>query len=563
MALVVVLVSLMETTPCGMFSFMRSKTGRSQNSEPTENGVSSSALYKSNFNLGTLLFAAAQLSPQKTAVVYDDKIFLSYRELDIAARKFASILLTASYAKNGVPCRPGDRVAILLPNIPQFCIAYYGTLYAGCIVVPMNFLFTEREITGLVQDSEARLLVALKSYGVEPSKAAKKLGIPILWADDESNAGMQALLTNASPVSALTPTSPDDTAVILYTSGTTGVPKGAMLSHMNLFINATIVPDTIRPVEPDDETVVLAVLPLFHIFGQTCMQNTTFARMGKLVMLPRFEPAQVLSTIEKYNVTLFAGVPTMYIAMLRCPEADKYTLKSLKMLISGGAAIPVEVMNEFERKYGTPIMEGYGLSETSPTCCSNSFKEGRKAGSIGRPVWGVEMAILDDNDRAVPDGQPGEVCIRGHCVMKGYFKRPKETAEAMRNGWFHTGDIGIRDPDGTYRIVDRKKDLIIRGGLNVYPREVEEVLYMHPAVAEAAVVGIPDERLGEEIAAYITKKEGHEVSSEELTEHCKRNLAAYKYPRKIEFVKELPKGPSGKILKREIREWHKKTKSKL
>ncbi|GJQ09042.1 hypothetical protein GpartN1_g833.t1 [Galdieria partita] len=554
----------METTPCRMFPFIRSKTAQSKNTELTVNGSSSSsALYKSNFNLGTILCAAAQDSPQKTAIVYDDKIFLSYKDLDVAARKFASLLMTGNYAKGAVPCRPEDRVAILLPNIPQFCIAYYGALYAGCIVVPMNFLFTEREITGLVKDSEAKVLVALKAYGTEPTKAAKKLGIPILWADDESSCGMQALLSSANPLPALIPTSPDDTAVILYTSGTTGVPKGAMLSHMNLFLNATIVPNTIRPVEPDEETIVLAVLPLFHIFGQTCMQNTTFARMGKLVMLPRFEPGEVLRTIEKYNVSLFAGVPTMYIAMLRCPESDKYSLGSLKMAISGGAAIPVEILKEFEQRYGIAIMEGYGLSETSPTCCSNSVRQGRKPGSIGHPVWGVEMTILDEKDQPVPDGQPGEVCIRGHCVMKGYFKRPKETAEAMRNGWFHTGDVGIRDPDGSYRIVDRTKDMIIRGGLNVYPREVEEVLYMHPAVAEAAVVGIPNERLGEEIAAYICKKEGHEVSSEEITEHCKRYLAAYKYPRKIEFVKELPKGPSGKILKREIREWHKKMKSKL
>eukprot|EP00871_Galdieria_phlegrea_P000019 jgi/Galph1/1017/GphlegSOOS_G5733.1 len=550
----------MEITPCSMFSFMRSKTKSNDNAIDKLNAPD---LYKSNFNLGVILMAASQQCPQKQALVYNDKISMTYQELDASARRFANLLLTGSYGKGISSCSAGDRVAVLLPNIPQFPIAYFGTLYAGCIVVPMNFLFTEREIVGLLKDSEAKLMIALKSYGAEPIKASKKLNIPILWADDQSNEGMNALIKSMQPVPAIAPTSPDDTAVILYTSGTTGIPKGAMLSHMNLFINATIVPNNIRPIEPDEETVVLAVLPLFHIFGQTCMQNTTFARMGTIVMLPRFEAGEVLRIIEKYKVTLFAGVPTMYIGMLRCPEADKYSLESLKLVISGGAAIPVEVMREFEEKHGLSIMEGYGLSETSPTCCSNSSHAARKPGSIGRPVWGVEMAILDEMDQPVQDGQPGEVCVRGHCVMKGYFKRPKETAEAMRNGWFHTGDIGIRDPDGSYRIVDRIKDMIIRGGLNVYPREVEEVLYMHPAVAEAAVVGVPDERLGEEIVAYVSKKNGQEVTAEELIEHCKRNLAAYKYPRKVEFVQELPKGPSGKILKREIREWYKKPKSKL
>jgi long-chain acyl-CoA synthetase len=331
----------------------------------------------------------------------------------------------------------------------------------------------------------------------------------------------------------------DDTAVILYTSGTTGTPKGAELTHGNLLVNVEV---SVGLFDIDARTVTLGALPFFHAFGQTCALNATMAVGGTLTLLPRFDAGRALEIIARDGVTLFEGVPTMFAGMLHDEnEADTSTLE---VCVSGGAAMPVEVMRAFEERFGCQILEGYGLSETSPVASFNRRDRVRKPGSIGLPVDGVEMKVLDD----------GEIAIRGHNVMKGYWRRPDDTANAIdADGWFRSGDIGRVDEDGYFFIVDRKKELVIRGGFNVYPREIEEVAYTHPAVREVAVIGVPHETLGEEVGAAFALKSGAQITPEELRDYVKARVAAYKYPRVVWIVDELPKGPTGKILKREIK----------
>jgi len=312
-----------------------------------------------------------------------------------------------------------------------------------------------------------------------------------------------------------------------------------------------VVPRLVE-IKPE-ELRALATLPLFHSFGQTVIQNATLAAGGSISLLPRFEPEAAFKIIESHGITLFAGVPTMYFALLHFPGADAHDISSLSLCMTGGAPMPVEVMNSWEEKYRVPILEGFGLSETSPIASFGVMDKPRKAGSIGYPVWGVDLAIMDENDKQQPDNERGEICIRGHNIMSGYLNRPEATKEAMKNGWFHSGDIGYRDGDGCYWIVDRKKDMILRGGFNVYPREVEEVLYQHEAIVEAAVVGIEHESHGEEVKAVIALAAGAEISEADVIAFCKERLAAYKYPRSVEIIDELPKGPTGKILKRELR----------
>jgi Acyl-CoA synthetases (AMP-forming)/AMP-acid ligases II len=347
-------------------------------------------------------------------------------------------------------------------------------------------------------------------------------------------------------------TMPDDTAVLLYTSGTTGRPKGAELTHFNLFYNAEYTGTKLIPY--DETTISLCALPLFHSFGQTVIQNATLLAGGTAVLLPRFEPKAALALMQKHRVNLFAGVPSMYYALLNAPEAGEYDLSDLRYCLSGGSPMPVEVMRVFDAKYGVNILEGYGLSETSPVACFNRLDRPKKAGSIGLPLHGVEFQLIDEQGELI--GKPdvaGEICIKGHCVMKGYYKRPETNAESIRGGWFKTGDVARRDEEGFYFIVDRKKDMIIRGGFNVYPREIEEVLFAHPAVAEAAVVGVPHERHGEEIKAVIALKPDSRCTREEIIDFCRTKLAAYKYPRLVEFRDALPKTATGKVLKRELR----------
>ncbi|MFQ5417464.1 MAG: long-chain fatty acid--CoA ligase [Myxococcota bacterium] len=494
-----------------------------------------------HLNLGSILRASAEARPEHVAVRLDSAT-LSYAELDRAARGFAASLRARGIA-------PGDAVALMIPNVTEFSISYFGVLYAGCTVVPLNVLLSPPEVAYHLEDSDARLLVAHPLFAGPAGEGAAAAGVPVVTAggdDDDSVAAMAAAL----PVDSLHATVATDTAVILYTSGTTGKPKGAELTHANLLINCGVVVPKLLPIGRDD--VTLATLPLFHSFGQTCIQNATISVGATFTLLPRFGPKEAFELIERDRVTIFAGVPTMYFALLNHEGADAYDVSSLRLCMAGGAPLPVEVLKAFEAKYPVQILEGYGLSETSPVASFNMLDRPRKPGSIGYPVWGVEMAILDDQDRPVADGLRGEICIRGHNVMKGYLKRPDATAEALRGGWFHSGDIGIRDPDGSYAIVDRKKDMILRGGFNVYPREVEEVLYAHEAVVEAAVVGVPHESHGEEVKAVLVLGAGYSLSADDVISYCKERLAAYKYPRIVEFRNDLPKGPTGKILKREL-----------
>ncbi len=495
-------------------------------------------------NLGSILMTAGRDSADRPAVRLNERV-LTYRQLDRAARGVATALRDRGL-------QPGDRVALLVPNVPEFTIAYYGALYAGCAVVPINVLASGPEVDYFLRDSEARLLVAHPLFEKPARAGAEKAGVPLVWSsgDVPRQESFEAMQREA-PLDALHDTGADDTAVIIYTSGTTGKPKGAELTHSNLFVNCALVIPRMLDLGRDD--VALATLPLFHSFGMTCIQNACIALEASFTLLPRFGPKEALEIMQRDGVTLFAGVPTMYFAILNYEEADRYDLSKLRFCLTGGSAMPVEVLKAFEAKYGVPVLEGYGLSETSPVASFNLPDRERVAGTIGWPVWGVEMAILDDQDRELDDDETGEIAIRGHNIMKGYWKRPDATKETLKNGWFHSGDIGLRDETGRYRIVDRKKDMILRGGFNVYPREVEEVLYAHPDIVEAAVVGVAHESHGEEVKAIVAVRPGKTLTDEDVIEYCKANLAAYKYPRIVEFRDELPKGPTGKILKRELR----------
>jgi long-chain acyl-CoA synthetase len=496
-----------------------------------------------SLNLASILRSSARERPDHPALLLNERQ-LTHAELDRAARGVAGSLREGGLA-------PGDRVALMVPNVPEFTIAYFAILYAGAVVVPLNVLLSAPEVAYHIEDSGAKRLVAHPLFADAAGRGAQQAGVPVSFSEGDGSEDLAALQAGPA-VDRLHPTGADDTAVILYTSGTTGKPKGAELTHSNLFVNCAVVVPKLLPLAQDD--VALATLPLFHSFGQTCIQNASIAAGGTFSLLPRFTPAEAFEIIERDRVTLFAGVPTMYFAMLHHEGGRAHDLSSLRYCMSGGAPMPVEVMRAFETRYGVEILEGYGLSETSPVASFNMFDRPRKPGSVGYPVWGVEMAILDAADQPVPDGERGEICIRGHNVMKGYWQRPHATAETMRGGWFHSGDVGIRDGDGCFHIVDRVKDMILRGGYNVYPREVEEVLYGHPAVIEAAVVGVPHESHGEEVVAVVVLREKEAVGAEELSAWCRERLAAYKYPRRIVFRDALPKGPTGKILKRELRD---------
>jgi long-chain acyl-CoA synthetase len=465
---------------------------------------------------------------------------MTFNELDDASARIAGLV-----RDRGV--RPGDRVAIMLPNVPAFAVAYYGVLRAGGVVVPMNPLLKAREVAYYLDDSGARLIFAWHAIADEAGKGAQAADADVIEVDPTAFAD---LVASADPVRAVAGRDWEDTAVILYTSGTTGRPKGAELTHANLVRNVDVLRTDLLTLTPDD--VIFGGLPLFHSFGQTCTLNAAVASGASLSLLPRFEPGQALRLLAEHRATVFAGVPTMYGALLGQPDRAAYDMSALRVCVSGGAAMPVEVLRGFEQAFGCKVLEGYGLSETSPVASFNHPDRERKPGSIGTPIRGVQMRVVDEHGQEVPQGEIGEIVIRGHNLMKSYWRRPEETATAIPDGWFRTGDVGRVDEDGYFAIVDRKKDLIIRGGYNVYPREVEEVLYEHPAVAEAAVIGVPHPELGEEVAAAVALKRGATVTVDELRDHVKDQVAAYKYPRRMWFVDALPKGPTGKILKREI-----------
>jgi long-chain acyl-CoA synthetase len=512
-------------------------------------------------NLAILLEDSAREVPERTAVSFEETK-LSYAEVNAAANQVANVLALAGIQR-------GDKIALSCQNVPYFPIVYYGILKAGAVVMPLNVLLKPREIAYHLRDADAIAYFCLEGtselpmgeMGFTAFKEVDSCKHFFLMTNDptapspiEGAQTLGMLMDNQPTTFETVMTHPDDTAIILYTSGTTGQPKGAELSHINMLLNARLS-DSMYPKM--DHDVHLLTLPLFHSFGQSVQLNAGFYNRATLVLLPRFTPDAALSLMERENVTFFAGVPTMYWALLNFPGASKYDLekiaRNLRLCISGGAAMPVEVMRAFEEKFNVIILEGYGLSETSPVATFNRLDRPTKPGSIGLPVWGVSVRIVDQNDHDVGTNEVGEIIIRGHNVMKGYYKRPEATAEAMRNGWFHTGDIGRRDEEGYIYIVDRVKDMIIRGGFNVYPREIEEVLMTHPAVSLCAVIGVPHERHGEEVKAFVILKEGAELTEAELVVWSKENMADYKYPRLIEFRTTLPMTATGKILKNELR----------
>jgi long-chain acyl-CoA synthetase len=490
-------------------------------------------------NLASLLTESAERVPESPAIRLGDAE-LGYGKLDDLSARLATLL-----REKGV--ERGDRVGVMLPNVPDFPVAYYGVLRAGTVVVPMNVLLKRREIAFYLEDSGTKLLLAWHGFAEEARDGADDAGAELVEVEPGSFA---ATLAELEPTPGLTETAEDDTAVILYTSGTTGKPKGAELTHMNLFRNADVSSRTTCEIAAGD--VVLGALPLFHSFGQTVGMNASLKVGACLTLVPKFDPGEALTTMQRDKVTHFYGVPTMFGALLHHPEREDYDTSSLRTCITGGASMPVEVLRGFEEAMGAVVLEGYGLSETSPVACSNHPDDERKAGSIGTPIEGVEMRVVDEDDNEVAQGEVGEIVIRGHNIMKGYWQRPDATEEAMRGGWFHSGDMARIDEDGCFYIVDRKKDLIIRGGYNVYPREVEEVLFEHPKIREAAVVGVPHNEWGEEIGAAVVLHEGEELAPEEVSAYVKERIAAYKYPRLVWFLDDLPKGPTGKILKREI-----------
>ncbi len=464
--------------------------------------------------------------------------------LTFAALNDASARMATLLKNHGVG--NGDRVAVIIPNVVYFPIAYYAILRLGAVVVPLNPLLKAGEVRHAFTDSGAKVSVTFAPFAEASTAAGEQTGTDVIVVTPGE---FEAELKELEPSPEVVDQQPDDTAVILYTSGTTGQPKGAELTHHNLSSNVQTNIETLMASGPGD--VLFGGLPLFHVFGQTCGLNSAVYGGACLSLLPKFDAEAALAMVEADRICIFLGVPTMYVGLLNVKEPDRFDVSSLKLCASGGASLPVEVLRGVEKIYHVKVLEGYGLSETSPVASFNRPDRPTKPGTIGLPIRGCEMKVVNLDDNEVPNGEIGEIAIRGENIMKGYWQNPSATADAIRNGWFHSGDLATRDDDGFFTIVDRKKDMIIRNGFNVYPREVEEVIYTHPDVVEVAVVGFPHAEHGEEIAALVTIRPGGKVSEEELRDWVKEQIAAYKYPRVIRFG-DLPKGPTGKILKREI-----------
>ena len=490
-----------------------------------------------NLSLATILAESARRTPDKLALVQGD-LLLTYAQLWEDARRYGAAL-----AGHGIG--PGDRIALVAPNVADFVRAYYGILASG-VVVPVPTLLNVEEAAYMIGHSGALAVLYEAGFAGVATGAAAMVGVPA-WSVEGFASDVEPLRTYATRQA-------EDPAVIFYTSGTTGRPKGALLTHLNLVMNATVNAFDANPFRRDD--VVMGCLPLFHVFGQTVSMTSTFRIGATLLLQPRFDAAKAIELMRDEGATLFFGVPTMFVQLLEA-SSRATALPKLRDCISGGASLPVAVLERFEKTFDTTIFEGYGLSETSPTASVNQHWFGTRAGTVGHPIWGVEVEIadetLDDRIELFPDGRRGEIVIRGHNVFAGYLDDPEATAQSIVDGWFRTGDIGQKDADGFITIVDRKKDLIIRGGFNVYPREVEEVLMRHPAIAQVAVIGIPDEERGEEVCAVVIPNEGESLDGEALVEWARERLGRHKYPRRIEVVDALPMGPSHKVLKRELR----------
>ena len=512
-------------------------------------------------NLSIFLEDSARRYPDREAVVLGDTR-LTYAQVNGAANQVANLLVS-----RGI--RPGDKVALSCPNLPYFPILYYGILKAGAVVVPLNVLLKGREIAYHLGDSEAKAYFCFQGTADLPMGTEGHAGFeqadgceqffmvtadPAAASPVEGTETLGQALKDQSPVFESVQTQETDGAVILYTSGTTGQPKGAELSHSNLVMNA-LTCNRLFGSRPAGDTHLLT-LPLFHSFGSSVQMNAGFSNAATLVLVPRFDAKQVVDLMQKEDITFFAGVPTMYWGLLGALTDDvdvDRIAANLRISVCGGASLPVEIIKSFKERFHVQILEGYGLSETSPVATFSDPDREPRPGSIGFPIWGVECKLIDPEWKTIEGAdEVGEIAMRGHNIMKGYYNRPEATAEVMKDGWFRSGDLARRDEDGYYYIVDRAKDMIIRGGYNVYPREIEEVLMTHEAVSLAAVVGIPDESHGEEIKAFIILNDGATVTEDELRGWAKEQMANYKYPRVIEFAPTLPMTATGKILKREL-----------
>jgi len=514
----------------------------------------------SMLNLSVIIEDSARRYPNKDAFVFMDKR-MTFAQINGAANQVANGLIAAGI-------QPGDKVGLSCFNLPYFPTAFFGILKAGGVVVPLSVLLKKDEIAYHLEDSDAKAYFCFEGTADLPMGQMGHAGFqevrscssffmitanPAAPSPIEGTQTLGSLMAGQAPTLETVATSAEDTAVIIYTSGTTGRPKGAELTHSNLMLNGILSAD-LMGTRPED--IQLIVLPLFHIFALTVLMVAGVYRGTESILLPRFDAEAVFGLMQKHGVTIFAGVPTMYWGLLNY-KGDQFDYKSiaekLRVCASGGASLPVQVMKEFEERFKVPIIEGYGMSEGSPVVTFNQLNVGRKPGSIGTPVWGVEVKIVDENDQEVPVGEKGELLYRGHNVMKGYYKRPEANAQTLRGGWMHSGDVAIKDEDGFFYIVDRTKDMIIRGGLNVYPREVEEVMMKHEAISLVAVIGLPDEQFGEEIKACVVLKEGASATSEAIIAWTKEHIAAYKYPRIVEILDSLPMTATGKILKKELR----------
>ena len=524
-------------------------------------------------NLASIVSHHAKLTSEHEAIVWND-VRMTYGQLDAVSNQVANAL-----TKLGIGS--GDKVALNCPNLPYFPIVYYGIMKTGAVVVPMCVLFTTREIEYQLRDSDAKAVVVFEGTEELPIGRHTKEAFDVVDTCEHlivltkemtgaspfpEHKTLTQLITAESPKFEIYPTRPDDTCAILYTSGTTGQPKGAELTHLNIYSNSVTTWGSHQPaVDFTDglQKTVLITLPLFHTTGQTVQMNAQVYGGSRVVLLPRFDAKTTVETMIREKVNFWVGVPTMYWALIKYVDETGADIsgiqENMKVATSGGAPMPVELMKEFEAKFKVRVAEGYGLSETSPLCTFNHLERESKPGTVGQPIFGVEIKCVDEDDVEVLRGERGEIVIRGINIMKGYYKRPEATAEAFRNGWFHTGDIGIMDEDGYLSIVDRKKDMILRGGYNVYPRELEEVIITHPAVSLVAVIGVKDNRLGEEVKAFVVRKPDAELTEEDFIAWCKERLAANKYPRYVEFRDELPIGNTGKIFKRALKEEAAKT----
>lgn len=511
---------------------------------------------------------------QETVKQYSDLPALSFMGHEITYAGLQSQVEELAAALEGLGVKKGDRVAIHLPNCPQFPIAFYAALSLGAIAVPCNPMYVARELTHQLNDSETETIITLTSFykmikELQPKTTLKNI-IAVnleedsvkIETDDYSFASLMKEYggKQAQPVEVL----PEDRAAFMYTGGATGVSKGAILQHRHLLANALQLKAWAVDLKNGEE-IFLSVLPLYHSYGLTLALNLPVLTGNKMVLLPRFELRSVLQTIDREKPTRFPGVPTMYVAINNAPDLHEYDLSSIKVCNSGAAPLPVKVQEVFEKITGGKLTEGYGLSEASPVTHSNPIYGKNVPGSIGLPIPDTEMKIVDieTGDTELPIGESGELCVRGPQVMEGYLNMPEETAQSLRDGWLYTGDIAKVDEEGYTYIVDRKKDMVIAGGYNIFPRDIEEVLYTHPKIKEAAVAGISDPYRGETLKAYVVLKEGETLTEEEVIEFCKENLAAYKVPKLVEFRTELPKTMVGKILRRALREEEeKKTKER-